>query len=172
MEMVRAATGTAISVHNLTVSVREKRRNKALLSNINFEVEEGKFIAVIGASGCGKSTLIKALAGLIVPTAGKILLAGHQVEELNEHLPLAVGYLPQFGAFHEQLTVGENLETAVALRLPNKVSSERRQTWMRNIIELADRSIVAPGIQDALWRTDAKNGISRGTHRRSGVSVA
>ncbi len=128
---------SAISVHNLSVTVREKRQAKMLLSNVIFEVERGRFIAVIGASGCGKSTLIKSMAGLIEPSAGQILFAGQSVQELNDHLPLAVGYLPQFGAFHEKLTVRENLSTASALRLPRKVTGERRQAWMDHITELA-----------------------------------
>lgn len=128
---------SAISVHSLSVTVREKRHRKTLLSNVNFEVERGQFIAVIGASGCGKSTLIKSMAGLIEPSAGQIFFAGQSVQDLNDHLPLAVGYLPQFGAFHEKLTVGENLSTASALRLPRKVTGERRQAWMHHITELA-----------------------------------
>ena len=128
---------SAISVHNLSVTVREKRHPKTLLSNVGFAVERRKFIAVIGASGCGKSTLIKSMAGLNEPAAGQILFAGQSVRDLNEHLPLAVGFLPQFGAFHEKLTVEENLSTASALRLPRKVTGERRQAWMNHTTELA-----------------------------------
>ena len=94
-------------------------------------------MAVIGASGCGKSTLIKCLAGLMPPTAGGIHFAGREVEELNEQLPLAVGYLPQFGGFHDQLSVGENLENAASLRLPPSVTPERRAVWTDHIVEFA-----------------------------------
>ena len=127
----------AISVRDLCITVPDHRKTKTLLSNVNFEVEVGKFVAVIGASGCGKSTLVKSLAGLIQPTHGEILFAGRRVEDLRDHLPLAVSYLPQFGAFHEQLSVGENLESAAALRLPSKVPIERREAWMRHVSELA-----------------------------------
>src|SRR5689334_708466 len=119
----------AISVRDLSVAVREKGRSKTLLDGTSFEIERGKFVAVIGASGCGKSTLIKSLAGLIKPSTGEIRFAGQSVLDLNEHLPLAIGYLPQFGAFHEKLTVGENLSTAASLRLPPKVTEDRRQAW-------------------------------------------
>lgn len=128
---------SAISVQDLSLNVKEKHGQKALLSEINFEVEAGKFIAVIGASGCGKSTLLKTLAGLIKPSSGKVLFGGHTSTDLNEHLPLAIGYLPQFAAFHNELTVAENLETAAALRLPRQVSPERRGAWLNNIIELS-----------------------------------
>jgi ABC-type multidrug transport system ATPase subunit len=130
-------SSSAISVQGLTISVRDRRQTKTLLADITFAVEPGKFVAVIGASGCGKSTLIKSLAGLLVPSSGKVLFADRSVDDLNAHLPLAVGYLPQFGAFHDQLTVGENLDTASALRLPGSVSAERREAWTRHIIELA-----------------------------------
>jgi ABC-type multidrug transport system ATPase subunit len=125
----------AIHVSNLAVSVNQGR--KTLLSGINFSVSSGQFIAVIGASGCGKSTLIKTLAGLMLPSHGRVLFAGHPVAEIKEQFPLAVGYLPQFGAFHADLTVEENLLNAVSLRLPRSVSAGVKQQWMRHIIELA-----------------------------------
>jgi len=128
---------SAIKVHNLTISVPDKGKSKILLSNVNFEVKTGKFVAVIGASGCGKSTLIKALAGLVSPSQGDILFAGQGIHDLTGHLPLAVAYLPQFGAFHDQLTVGENLGVASKLRLPSKVALQRRDAWMQHITELA-----------------------------------
>jgi ABC-type multidrug transport system ATPase subunit len=127
----------SISVRNLTLEVPDKNRSKKLLSKVSFEVEEGKFIAVIGASGCGKSTLIKCLAGLHKPTEGNIYFAGREVLDLNEQLPLAVGYLPQFGGFHELMSVSENLEVAGSLRLPRSVTPERRAAWTDHIVEFA-----------------------------------
>ena len=88
---------TFIAVLNLTLQVPDAKGFRALLSNINFVVEEGMFIAVIRASGAGKSTLIKCLPGLHAPTSGSIHFVGRGVGELNEQLPLAVGCLPQFG---------------------------------------------------------------------------
>lgn len=127
----------AISVRNLSVVVRDGRQSKALLKDVSFEIAGGRFVAVIGASGCGKSTLIKALAGLIPPTTGTVRFAGRSAADLQSDLPLAIGYLPQFCAFHGTLTVGENLETACALRLPHNVPPERRGAWLSHITELA-----------------------------------
>lgn len=137
-------TRTAIGVRNLRVTARNGPQTKTLLSDISFDVASGGFIAVIGASGCGKSTLIKSLAGLIPPASGDVLFAGRSIEDLNEHLPLAVGYLPQFGAFHGRLTVAEILHTAAALRLPKAVALERRQEWTRHVTELAGVSPLLP----------------------------
>jgi ABC transport system ATP-binding/permease protein len=132
------ATTCAVHVANLSVIARGKGgRSKLLLSGIHFDLEAGGLIGVIGASGCGKSTLIRALAGQIQPATGHILFAGHSIADIQEQYPLAVGYLPQFGAFHNDLTVEENLRTAVALRLPASVSKGVRENWVLHIIELA-----------------------------------
>ena len=127
----------AIYAENISVMVGKGRDQKALLLNISIAVPEGSFISVVGASGCGKSTLVRALAGIQPVSAGRILLAGHPVEVLRRQLPLAVGYLPQFGAFHGDLTVAENLQFALALRLPGSVPAATRRQWMQHVIDLA-----------------------------------
>ena len=127
----------AVYVENLSVTVGRGDDHKALLRNISLAVPEGSFISIIGASGCGKSTLIRALAGIQPVSAGRILLAGHPVETLRHQLPLAVGYLPQFGAFHGDLTVAEILDYAVALRLPSSVPRATRDQWSEHVIDLA-----------------------------------
>ena len=49
------------------------------LRDITLDVEEGQFVAVIGRSGCGKSTLLRLMAGLLSPTAGRVLIGGKPV---------------------------------------------------------------------------------------------
>ena len=127
----------AVYAENISLMVGKGNDHKALLRNISLAVPEGAFISIIGASGCGKSTLLRALSGIQPITAGRILLAGHPVETLRHQLPLAVGYLPQFGAFHGDLTVAEILEFAVALRLPSSVPRATRDQWSEHVIDLA-----------------------------------
>jgi ABC-type multidrug transport system ATPase subunit len=71
------------------------------------------------------------------PSNGHVLFAGHSIADIKNQYPLAVGYLPQFGAFHGELTVEENLRVALALRLPRSVSRSVRENWVRHIIQLA-----------------------------------
>lgn len=133
-----------VQVANLSVQVPGEHGLKTLLSNICLEVPAGAFVAVIGASGCGKSTLIKTLAGVQKASEGVVLLSGHSVGQLKEQLPLAVGYLPQFGSFHPELTVEENLRNAVALRLPRSVAPDVKQNWVRHIVEVARIQALLP----------------------------
>ncbi len=132
-----AQLDAAVYIENLSVSVGRGNDHKLLLRNISLAVPERSFLAIVGASGCGKSTLIRALAGIQPVSAGRILLAGHPVGTLRQQLPLAVGYLPQFGAFHPDLTVVEILDYAMSLRLPSSVPRTTRDQWCEHVIDLA-----------------------------------
>ena len=54
------------------------------LKNINFSVEEGEYVAIMGESGSGKTTLLNILAALDKPTAGEVLLNGKNLVSLKE----------------------------------------------------------------------------------------
>ncbi len=124
----------AICVRNLSITVKDGDSVKELLSAVSFDVPRGRFIGIIGSSGCGKSTLLRALAGFLNPSRGGIVLAGTSLETLKTEFPLAIGYLPQFGDFHQELTVAENLSYAASLRLPPSVTESRKQDWLRHLI--------------------------------------
>jgi ABC-type multidrug transport system ATPase subunit len=132
-----ARLDAAIYVESLSVIAGKGRDRRQLLAHLSTAIPESSFVSVIGASGCGKSTFLRALAGIQPISSGRVLLAGHEVQSLRQHLPLAVGYLPQFGAFHGDLTVAEILNYAVALRLPASVPRATREQWCQHIIDLA-----------------------------------
>ncbi|MCR5422023.1 MAG: metal ABC transporter ATP-binding protein [Bacilli bacterium] len=62
--------------------------NKAVINNLNFDIESGDYIAIVGENGVGKSTLVKTLLGLIKPISGEIIIE----DKLNNK---RLGYLPQ-----------------------------------------------------------------------------
>lgn len=125
-----------VFVRNLNVQNRMFGR-RPILDDISFSIRQGEFVALIGPSGCGKSTLLKAMAGVIPRDAGHVLLAGVAVETLKEEYPLAIGYIPQFAAFHDALTVDEILGFASDLRLSSKVPKAKRDAWKAYVIALA-----------------------------------
>lgn len=74
------------------------------LKNINFSISKGKTVGIIGPNGAGKSTLLKILAGVVIPTSGKVILRG------------SVGSLLNIGAgFHPELTGRENIYLSGAI---------------------------------------------------------
>ncbi|QSX05038.1 ABC transporter ATP-binding protein [Sedimentibacter sp. zth1] len=55
------------------------------LKNVNFSIEEGEYVAIMGESGSGKTTLLNILASLDKPTSGEVLLNGKNIVDINEH---------------------------------------------------------------------------------------
>ena len=68
----------------LTKQVLSGDQPLVILHDVSFEVEAGESLAIVGASGSGKSTLLGLLAGLDVPTGGKVLLHGTDLFEMDE----------------------------------------------------------------------------------------
>lgn len=100
------------------------------LENISLDIAPGEFVTVVGPSGCGKSTLIKLIAGLVVPTSGRIIYQGEEVLGLNTK----VGYVPQESKLFPWLTVEDN----VAFGLDSKgFSKTERSERVRHFIQLA-----------------------------------
>lgn len=106
------------------------------VDGVSFSATRGEMICVMGASGCGKSSLLRALAGQFPPVRGEVLLNGLSLYENFEGLKQYVTYIPQFDAFDEHLTIGENLDFAAAIRSPYLSRRERRRRIDGKLAEL------------------------------------
>jgi branched-chain amino acid transport system ATP-binding protein len=86
--------------------------------DLEFSVEPGEIVALVGANGAGKTTLLRALAGAHLPHAGRILLAGHDVTRLQAHRRVAEGValVPEGRRLFADMSVTENLRLARAAR--------------------------------------------------------
>ena len=84
-----------------------------VLRGVNFEINEGESLAVIGRSGCGKSVLLKHIVGLMQPDKGYIKFEGKIINELNRNELYEVrrrfGFLFQGAALFDSMTVEENV---------------------------------------------------------------
>lgn len=90
------------------------------VNNVNLEIEEGEFVAIVGASGGGKSTLLHMLGGLDIPTSGKVLINGKDIykmsdEERSIFRRRSIGFIFQFFNLLPILTAKENIELAASL---------------------------------------------------------
>lgn len=93
------------------VNYAYEKMARKLLENVTIEFEEGKFYAILGGSGAGKSTLLGLLAGLDIPTSGKILCNGKNISEegLPKHRKRNVSLVFQNYNLIDYLTPLENL---------------------------------------------------------------
>ena len=83
-----------------------------ILNGIDLDVEPGEVVVLIGRNGAGKSTTMKALIGLVSPSAGEIAFEGQPIAGLApfEIARRGLGYVPEERRIFTDLTVGENLE--------------------------------------------------------------
>jgi len=79
------------------------------LRKMNFRVDSGNFIGIMGGSGVGKTTMLNLLHGKIEPTSGHIYINGHDINSDADEIKGLIGYVPQDDMLIEELTVYQNL---------------------------------------------------------------
>ncbi len=84
------------------------------VNHIDFTIEEGEFVVILGQSGAGKSTVLNMLGGMDVPTSGKVIIDGREVSSLNDkqlgaYRAETIGFIFQFYNLIPSLTAYENV---------------------------------------------------------------
>lgn len=131
--------------------VIDKRQNN-VLRNVNFKIEDGDMVAIMGPSGSGKSTLLYSVSGMDTPTSGTVLFDGKDITKLSSNA-LAKLRLDEMGFIFQQMYMMKNLTVMDNILLPaleSKKTSETRQSKVEraeslmrklNIIDVADNDI-------------------------------
>lgn len=112
------------------------------LRSVSVEVPEGEVLAIIGANGAGKSTLLKTIAGLVRPSAGRVLLDGQDITMRRPHQRLDSGIVlcPEGRRLFPDLTVYENIRMG-AYRLRDREAFRKRLAFLYEIFpRVAERS--------------------------------
>lgn len=106
---------TLLAAEGLGVS----RGGRAVLRDVSLQAHAGEFIAVLGPNGAGKSTLLAALAGLIRPTQGQVMLDAHPLARIPaRQLAARRSYLPQNPRLEWPITVERLVALGLTPRLP------------------------------------------------------
>jgi putative ABC transport system ATP-binding protein len=137
-QMIRESV---LKAENLTKRVMSPEGSLTIVHDVSFDIAPGESVAIVGASGAGKSTLLALLAGLDLPSSGRVLLDGQDLAQLDEDgrarlRAQRVGFV--FQSFHliPALTALEN----VMLPLELSGSSEARRAALDSLARVGLRA--------------------------------
>lgn len=140
-----------VRVRDLHKSFTRGTEKIDVLSDLNLEVGQAEFLALMGPSGSGKTTLLNLIAGLDQPTSGTISVGDQQISQMTES-ELArwrtrhVGFVFQFYHLLPVLTAYENVELPLLL-LPLTATQRREQVLNAlELVGLSDRMKHRPGM--------------------------
>jgi len=105
--------GERTGVAGPAVEVRSLERRFAdviALEGVDFEVKRGEMFGIVGPDGAGKTTLLRLLAGVLRPSAGDALVAGHSIALDPESVKHHAAYMAQRFGLYEDLTIRENID--------------------------------------------------------------
>jgi len=120
---------TMLKLHNLSRVYQTEDVETSALNNVNIEIAQGEFVAIMGPSGCGKSTLLNTIGMLDSPSSGDYIfngenVAGYAEKQLAVIRKQSIGFIFQNFNLIDELTVAENIE--LALIYHNIPAAERK----------------------------------------------
>ncbi|MDA7573574.1 ATP-binding cassette domain-containing protein [Candidatus Pelagibacter sp.] len=108
-----------IKLDKLTLSFGKRK----ILDNVNFVINEGQILGLLGPNGVGKSTIFNLITGLIKPDYGSIIVNSKIVNDYPIYLrtkQFKIGYVPQYGGYFHDLTLLDNLNAIGEILIKDK----------------------------------------------------
>ena len=129
---VQSAQRPKLEVQSLSKSFSQKGKTVVALQNIDLYLQPREFVCIVGASGCGKSTLLNIVAGLVQPSAGKVLVDGEAVPGPGADR----GMVFQSYTLYPWLTVTDNIAFGLKLRRLPRTEIKQRVSYYLDVVGL------------------------------------
>ncbi|MCD1259047.1 ABC transporter ATP-binding protein [Paenibacillus athensensis] len=138
-----------LTVERLSHSFRNGPEETPVLHNIDFRVEAGEMVALLGSSGSGKSTLLNLMAGLMKPSSGTIRIAGEPIEKMSENRLAEfrrshIGFIFQSYELIPHLTVRENVELPLVFQGVSGKQRAARALELLHQVGIGDKAELFP----------------------------
>jgi ABC-2 type transport system ATP-binding protein len=130
------------------------------VDGVSLELAPGEIHGFLGPNGAGKTTTIRMVAGLLKPTAGRIIVNGHDTSSSPEHAKASLGFIPDRPFIYEKLTAGEFLRFHGGLYGLDGPMLEERAAEMLELFELQR------------WRDELVESFSHGMKQRLVMGAA
>lgn len=110
------------------VSLRKSYRKRLVIRDVSMELGRGEVVALLGPNGSGKTTCFYAIAGLVVPEGGQVIIDGRDVTNLPMYrrAKLGIGYLPQEASIFRGLSVEDNILAILEIAVKNRSTRKER----------------------------------------------
>ena len=140
---------TIIQTKNLTKIFKETAQEVCAVDNVNLEISQGEFTAIVGPSGSGKTTLLNLIGGLDAPTSGQIFIDGKDISTLSEKQMTEfrlqnIGFIFQAYNLIPVLTAKENVSFVMELQGRAKNETNNRAEELLAAVGLGDRADSRP----------------------------
>jgi lipopolysaccharide export system ATP-binding protein len=108
--------------------LRKSYRRRPVIRDMSLDLLQGEVVALLGPNGSGKTTCFYAIAGLVTPEGGQVLLDGRDVTSLPMYrrARLGIGYLPQEVSIFRGLSVEDNILAVLEIREPDRLKRRER----------------------------------------------
>ncbi len=124
------------------------------VDGVSFDVPKGEIHGFLGPNGAGKTTTIRIIAGLLKPTAGRVVIDGHDLEREPERAKAALGFIPDRPFLYEKLTAAEFLRFHAGLY---GLDGEAVESHLGELLEL---------FEIAGWKNELVESFSHGMKQR------
>lgn len=133
-----------IECRKLTRSYKKGDLTITPLADLDLDVSEGEFLALMGPSGSGKTTLLNLIAGIDRPTSGSLRIDSHELAQMSRNRLAAwrstyIGYIFQLYNLVPTLTAYENVELPLLLHNLGRAARHRKVALALELVGLADR---------------------------------
>lgn len=110
------------------VNLRKSYRKRLVIRDVSMELGRGEVVALLGPNGSGKTTCFYAIAGLITPEGGQVIIDGRDVTALPMYrrARLGIGYLPQEMSIFRGLSVEDNIRAILEISEPDRTTRRER----------------------------------------------
>ena len=147
------------------INLKKQFGNNLILDDINFTINKGEAVSLIGPSGSGKSTILRCIADLEILTGGKILIEGHNLQDkgidrkIKKELLLKTGMIFQNFNLFPHMTVKDNI--VKTLRIVKKTAVKKAE-------EIAEKVLETVGLADK--KDNFPNELSGGQKQRVAIA--
>jgi ABC transporter related len=129
-----------IQIEHLFKEYKLGKQRISVIDDVNLNILEGEFVAIVGASGSGKSTLLHLLGGLDKPSQGKVIIDGQDINKLSDSRlskfrNQVIGFIFQSFYLQPFLTLRQNIEVA---SMPARINKKERRQKIDDLAKQVD----------------------------------